>query len=105
MCNSFDTMFNGFVFLSPFLGVCVCVCPGASVRGYDDTPGDHSPADAADPPAAGPEPSAAPGPPAAAAGPHVATGTRSYTKHTHTHTPMRAHAQTRTLTHLHTLHS
>lgn len=47
---------------------------GSSFSGYDDTPGDNSAADAADPPAAGPEPSAAPGSPSAAAGPHVTAG-------------------------------
>lgn len=47
---------------------------GSSFSGYDDTPGDNSAADAADPPAAGPEPSAAPGSPPAAAGPHVTAG-------------------------------
>lgn len=47
---------------------------GSRVSGYDDTSSYHSPADAADSPAASAEPSAAPGSPPAAAGPHASTG-------------------------------
>ena len=65
--------------------MCACACTvGPSVSGYDDTPGDNPPADAADPPAAGPEPPAAPGAPAAATGPHVTAGT-THTTHHHPH--------------------
>lgn len=52
-------------------------CPGSSVSGHDESPGDHATADAADPPAAGALPPAAPGPAPAAAGCDAAAGTHT----------------------------
>lgn len=49
-------------------------CPGSSVGGHDESPGDHAATDAADPPAAGAFPSAAPGPAPAAAGCYATAG-------------------------------
>ena len=87
-----DTLLTSRLLSLPSSPVRVCTClracactVGPSVSGYDDTPGDNPPADAADPPAAGPEPPAAPGAPAAATGPHVTAGT--------THTTHRPHYQ------------
>lgn len=47
---------------------------GPSVGGHDEPPGDHTSADAADPPAASPLTAAAPGSAPAAAGRHAAAG-------------------------------
>lgn len=55
-------------------------CPGSSVGGHDESPGDHAATDAADPPAAGAFPSAAPGPAPAAAGCYATAGWL-YTQH------------------------
>lgn len=54
-------------------------CPGSSVSGHDESPGDHAATDAADPPAAGSLPPAAPGPAPAAAGCNAAAGTDTLT--------------------------
>lgn len=47
---------------------------GSSVSGYDDTSSYHSPANAADPPAASPNSTATSGPAPAAAGTHASAG-------------------------------
>lgn len=54
-------------------------CPGSSVSGHDESPGDHTPTDAADPPAAGSFSPAAPSFAPAAAGCNVAAGTNTHT--------------------------
>lgn len=55
-------------------------CPGSSVSGHDESPGDHAATDAADPPAAGALPPAAPGPAPTAAGRDAAAGTDTRTQ-------------------------
>lgn len=52
--------------------------PGSSVSGHDESSGDHTATDAANPPAAGAVTSAAAGPAPAAAGRHVAAGTHTH---------------------------
>lgn len=52
--------------------------PGSSVSGYDESPGDHTATDAADPSAAGSFSPAAPGFAPAAAGRNVTAGTNTF---------------------------
>lgn len=77
----FHSLFSLFFSLCPFpLLTCHPPCPGSSVSGHDESPGDHAATDAADPSAAGAFSPAAPGLAPAAAGCYAAAGT-----HTHTH--------------------
>ena len=56
------------------------LCPGSSVSGHDESPGDHAATDAADPPAAGAFPPAAPGPAPTAAGCYATAGTNIHSR-------------------------
>lgn len=89
-------------FLPPPLSLCPSSllhpsCPGSSVSGHDESPGDHAATDAADPPAAGAFPPAAPGPAPAAAGCNAAAGKA----HTHTHIYLNTYTPRQTFWHKH----
>lgn len=66
--------FHSLLSFPPFPAFSRPPCPGSSVGGHDESPGDHTATDAADPPAAGSLPPAAPGLAPAAAGSDAAAG-------------------------------